>query len=331
MQGYLPDPAVCFVSTADYTDGVPLGVTEFAQGSDLDTQLSYLGLGGGRGSDYAHEAYELAAWFFVNRVRCPNAKTKPILIFTADEHLNKQVQAKHINAICGGGENEAVGTDELFKQLRSKYEVFLIKKKYHDELLESRICEQWASLIGGERVLFCEEPKAAADLMLGAISLAAGSRNMAGYMDDMVGRGQDDHRQKTVHAALEKYAIAVQANKEAEAAATEPVDSAEAMEMELLEAKAKVARLKAEADPSSQQLAMAAELAEAKLEIAQLRGSGGSPAEESEAVVELQPWQYLGRIPSMEEALIDDLERIALEESQRPPAPAPAPAVYHSS
>ena len=203
--------------------------------------------------------------------------------------------------------------------------------------------EQWAKYIGHERLLKCEEPKAAADLMLGAISLAAGSRNMDGYMKDMVDRGQDSHRQKTVHAALEKYAVAVQANREAAAVSvsnsTDAQDSSQqAMELELLQTKAEIAQLKLEADPENETLKMAAELAAAKLEIAQLRSDsnpdGGSPPE-GNSIHSIQPWQHLGRTPSSQDvmeaalasALKSDLERIASS-----PAPAPAPvSVYRSS
>lgn len=304
MQGYLDDPAICFCSTADYTDKVPLAVTEFAQGNDLDDKLKQLGLGGGGGSAPSHEAYELAAWYFVNRVRCPNAVTKPILIFTADEFMNTTLKKQHVTNICGG--NEMPGTEmqtaDIFKELRKMYDVFLIHKEYSQTQKDPAIVEQWESMIGGERVLKCNSPKAAADLMLGAIALAAGSRNMDAYMQDMDARGQDAQRMKEVHSALEafskssavmdKYAAAMSESKKPAAAPPAPSGEKAAMELELLQTKAELARMKASANPSDQALQVAAELAETNLELAQMKAA---PAPMSD----------------LERVLSEDIERIA--------------------
>ena len=66
MQGYMEDPSICFAAVGDAnSDQAPLQITEFAEGSAIDNQLSKLWLEGGGGGQH-YETYELAAYFFAN-------------------------------------------------------------------------------------------------------------------------------------------------------------------------------------------------------------------------------------------------------------------------
>jgi len=203
-----------FAGVADANgDKVPLAVTEFAQGNCLDSQLGLLGLaGGGVGetSEAAHETYELAAWFFLNRCEFPNAKIKPILFFVADQFFYECCKGVHVATVCGGSAEDCP-SQTLFAALRQKYEVFVVLKqasKSPYRALEPAIAQRWGTAIGPERVLQCESPKAVVDVMLGAIALLSGTRDMTRYIADMEGRGQSPERQDVVEGALKAFSEA---------------------------------------------------------------------------------------------------------------------------
>ena len=72
-------------------------VTDFAKGEAMDAQITKLGLGGGGGGPASlpvHEAYQLAAYYFLNCCDCPKATTKPIMFITGDEFWSS------FNALC---------------------------------------------------------------------------------------------------------------------------------------------------------------------------------------------------------------------------------------
>jgi len=75
-----------------------------------------------RAAGDAREAYELAAWFFVHRARCPNTSTKPILIFTGDEAMNIIMRVAKIQELCGDGGDCHISTATIFRQLMQKYQ-----------------------------------------------------------------------------------------------------------------------------------------------------------------------------------------------------------------
>lgn len=62
--------------------------------------------------------------------------------------------------------------------------------------------EAWEKVIGGERILKLQDPKAVVDVMLGAIAIVSGSRSMQAYMDDLEDRGQSHSRKAEVNMIL---------------------------------------------------------------------------------------------------------------------------------
>jgi hypothetical protein len=65
--------------------------------------------------------------------------------------------------------------------------------------------KKWTEAIGKEKILDIENPKACVDVILGAIALTSGSRNLEGYIEDMSNRGQTKERIKEVTRALILY------------------------------------------------------------------------------------------------------------------------------
>ncbi len=206
MQKYLTDPAISFCAVGDsHCDKVPLQVSEFGQGKGIDQLLSKMFLGGGGGGNN-HESYDLAANFYSNHVDLINAEI-PFFFITGDEGFWDKETASEVEKVFGHGMKQTeIHTKILWDKLLKMYNVFHIKKPFKNKLADKTIDKQWKNALGEERVLHITEPKACVDIMLGAISITSGVRDLKGYIDDMTSRGQTKERIVEVKKALKPYA-----------------------------------------------------------------------------------------------------------------------------
>jgi hypothetical protein len=206
MQKYLEDPAISFCAIGDVmTDEAPLQVAEFGQGKGLDQVLSKLYLEGGGGGN-KHESYDLAANFYLNHVDLCNSEI-PFFFVTGDEAFWEEEKAEHIQKVFGHGIKEkSIETSQIWKKLMEKYNVFHVKKPFFDPKQDSKNEDQWSKALGKERILHIKTPKACIDVMLGAIAITSGTRDLNGYIADMKNRGQSEERIAEVTSALKLYA-----------------------------------------------------------------------------------------------------------------------------
>ena len=82
----------------------------------------------------------------------------------------------------------------MWTKLKEMYNVFHIKKPFRDKKQDLIITKQWTETLGQERELNIVTPKACIDVMLGAIALTSGARDLNGYIQDMRARGQSEER-----------------------------------------------------------------------------------------------------------------------------------------
>lgn len=203
MQKYLEDPAISFCAIGDAIyDRAPLQISEFGQGKEIDQLISKMYLEGGGGGNY-EESYELPAYFYRNHCLFTNAR-KPFFFVTGDEGFFSTVEKSHILKVMGFSPDKDYNGQGLWKDLMTRFNVFLIKKDYGGDH-ERIIYEQWKNAIGAERILRISEPKACIDIMLGAICLTSGSRNLDGYLKDMKIREQTNERIAEVTKSLKPY------------------------------------------------------------------------------------------------------------------------------
>jgi hypothetical protein len=210
---YLTDPAISFCAIGDaLTDNAPLQVTQFQQGRDIDNSLSNIYLEGSGGGNM-HESYELAAYFYLKHVELKNIEI-PFFFVTGDEAYWDHPKTKYIDNVLGVKlTTETLDSKLVWLELMTKYNVFHIKKEYHDEKKAITIRKQWEETIGEERVLTITNPKACVDVVLGAIAITSGARTLEAYLDDMKERGQTDDRIKEVFQALSNYADKLKAKR----------------------------------------------------------------------------------------------------------------------
>ena len=213
MQKYLGDPALSFCAVGDVTcDDSPLQVSEFGQGKAIDQLISKMYLEGGGGGNQ-HESYDLAAHFYATRVDLINCEF-PFFFITGDEGFWEREQGKDIEKVFGQGiKEQSIDSKEIWTKLMKVYNVFHIKKPFSDTRQNVTIKKQWVEALGQERVLDIVTPKACIDVMLGAIALTSGTRDLNGYIEDMKTRGQDAGRIVEVTAALKPYWEGIQNGK----------------------------------------------------------------------------------------------------------------------
>jgi len=248
LQGYLVDPALGFCGIGDTLTqaGVnaghaykPLQVTEFASGTRIDDELKKLSETSGNGPDQHHEPYGLAMFYYARCVDFPNCNGKPVLFLTADEFFYETISKAAIKKCIGVKVDQQVRTEDIMRGLRAKYEVFVIKKVYDTHAgFEDSISAQWETIISRERILRLNEPKAVVDVMLGAISIAKGTRSLEKYGQDMKSRGQDRGRMDLVNSTLAGFAAQVETGED-------PCNEAAALAAELLAVQAELASLRA--------------------------------------------------------------------------------------
>ena len=201
IQDYLSDPAISFCAIGDATcDEIPLQVSDFGQGKEIDQLISKMVLfRSGGGND--HESYELGAYFYYNYCNLVNPEF-PFFFITGDEGYWDSLSSSSITNFIGRnvGNIGTIDSFEVWQLLKEKYNVFIIKKKYGKKEII-----QWNKALGEERVLDITHPKAVVDIILGAISITTGARTMDSYVQDMVDRQQNKERIEEVTNSLKKY------------------------------------------------------------------------------------------------------------------------------
>ena len=203
LQKYLLEPAISICAIGDHiSDECPLQVSNFSQGMDIDNLIAKLYLESGGGGSF-YESYELGAYFYTMRTVLQNTEI-PFFFLTGDEAYYEVMKPEVVKKIFYTDCKNELKSRDRFGLLKKKYNVFLIKKPYEGPN-EVKILEQWNSTLGNERVLMINNPKACIDVMLGAIALTTGARDLDGYIEDMRTRGQTDERINEVKGALKLY------------------------------------------------------------------------------------------------------------------------------
>lgn len=129
QQGYVKGPAVSFCAVGDATaaDKAPIQVGQFEADNRLDQVLESLWIeegGGGTGQ----ESYELAAYFYARRTKleCLKKNKKGYFFFVGDEGFYPQVDPKSLKKVLGVSEKAPLASDQIFKELRERFYVYLI-------------------------------------------------------------------------------------------------------------------------------------------------------------------------------------------------------------
>lgn len=200
MQDYLKDPAISFSIVGDaYTDDGPIQICDFANGEDLDKWMSKLwleGYGGGQGK----ESYELTAYYYLNNCDLKNDEL-PFMFIIGDENYYDNLERQFIKNHIGSDPEKDISAKDIFKQLSKKFNLYHIHKG-SIETSSAETIKSWREALDSEHVIFLEEAKAIADVILGIIATVSKARDLDKYLVDMKNRFQDDKRIALVEKTL---------------------------------------------------------------------------------------------------------------------------------
>lgn len=204
-QHYLgKDLEICFAAVGDaYCDKYPLQSQAFTKGTKLKGSLEKLVIEGGGGGQTS-ESYELPALYFARNCSMPRA-VQPIIIFVGDEKPYDFVNEEHAKELMGVEIPERFSTAEVFKELRQKFAVYLIRKPYErgsgnvESEIDQRIRKAWDTLVGDDHIADLPEPGRVVDVILGILAKETGL--LEDFAADMKDR-QTKAQQETVFKSL---------------------------------------------------------------------------------------------------------------------------------
>ena len=184
-----PTMEISFAAVGDAPQGdlYPLQVQEFGKGTVLSDNLKKLIVEGKGGGD-ACESYELAALYYARKVQMPNATRKPIIIFIGDEGAHEFVMKSAAADANVRITTSIVDTTAIFEELRRKYSVYIIRKRYDGN--EAIVQAQWEKLVGADHVVPLQAPERVVDVIFGI--LAQETDRVAYFREELEGRQEPD-------------------------------------------------------------------------------------------------------------------------------------------
>ena len=105
---------------------------------------------------------------------------KPIIIFIGDEQCYDAISSDHAKKLLGLTLEKSLSTEAVFKKLKDKYSVYLIRKPYDrgsgNKLSEDdrRITAHWARLIGDDHISNLPEAGRVVDVIFGILAKETG-------------------------------------------------------------------------------------------------------------------------------------------------------------
>jgi len=163
---------ISFAAIGDaYTDGYPLQITDFAKGFELDKNIKSLYPEGGGGGQ-ARETYELIAYYYSKHCQMPSAlkAPRPMFVFIGDEGFYAKTNRSQIINLIGDKPETDLFSNEIFEELKKKFDVYNLRIKYEYDASEKEINKMWQEVLGPERVIMLNEPRRVVDVILGLIA-----------------------------------------------------------------------------------------------------------------------------------------------------------------
>ncbi len=201
---YLPDLQISFGAVGDAnSDHYPLQIRDFKAGKALDGELNALfleGNGGGQGM----ETYELAGLYDLKRCEIPKA-VNPFYFLLCDEGYYKDINPDHVKEYIGIDLAEPMTADEVWKQLKQKFKVYILRcscTHNYSEYTEIEVHKQWVKTFGADHVILMEDAARVVDCILGILAMETGKFD--DYTQRLTTRQRPDQVKtvmKTLHLA----------------------------------------------------------------------------------------------------------------------------------
>jgi hypothetical protein len=156
-------------------DTYPFQIRPFAKGTATKDRLNELVVEKGGGGQQ-RENYELAALYAARNIHTPMAVRKPILIMIGDEVPYETVNVSHARRFAHVVLQGPLTAEEVFRELRSKFAVYFIKKPYSPSSGDTmgpddlRMLTTWQKLLGEDHVCVLNEPGRVVDVIFGILA-----------------------------------------------------------------------------------------------------------------------------------------------------------------
>ncbi|MFX0099773.1 MAG: hypothetical protein ACFFCS_09330 [Candidatus Hodarchaeota archaeon] len=163
---------ISFAACGDaYSDSAPIQITDFAAGQELDANINSLYPEGGGGGQ-TRETYELIAYYYARKCEMPKISIKPLIIFVGDEGFYTKINRSHIMDLIGDKPKTDLIAKNIFKELKKKFSVYMLRIQYSSDEAEERIDKQWRDTLGDSNVIIMEDPRRIVDTILGIVATA---------------------------------------------------------------------------------------------------------------------------------------------------------------
>lgn len=209
-KGYVEDPQILFGAIGDaHTDAVPLQMGQFESDNRMDEQLEAMYLEGGGGGQ-VHETYELAAYYLARHTYLETFEKfgrKGYAFFIGDEMPYETVKRSYadlrghtLHSLIGDELEANIPTEQVFEELKEKYEVFFLFQK-QGSYAEEEVLPAWRKLLG-ERALVLDDPGAVCEFIAGVLGMMEGGLDYDEAVADLLAIGADSSAVKAAGKAL---------------------------------------------------------------------------------------------------------------------------------
>lgn len=211
-RGYVEHPQILFGAVGDAnSDRIPLQIGQFESDNRADEALENIILEGGGGGGN-HESYELAAYFLARHTYSDAYEKrgkKGYVFLVGDERIYNQIQRSQVQNLIGDGLEENLTTEELFKELEERFEVFFLfaaEGSYRsgaviDVDAGDSVSTGWRKLIG-QNALILEKATEICETIALTIGMNEGAIDLDEGLDHLAEIGTDSATAGRVSKAL---------------------------------------------------------------------------------------------------------------------------------
>lgn len=211
-EGWLKHPHVLFGQVCDHDDPVVFQLGQFEGGNESDVALTNMVLaGGGGGSDYAYEAYDLAlyAMWRMAKMDCVEKRgEKGYLFLIGDERPNTVLTAGQINAVFDCGETQDFTVAQLIENVRELFEVFWILPAGTHHYNNPQVTDVLGELFGPNFIRL-GEPDGICECISGLIAIEEG-KEVHDVVSKVSTMSQDKGATNAATSAIQVYSAAKQ-------------------------------------------------------------------------------------------------------------------------
>lgn len=212
LKGYVEHPQILFAAIGDATcDRVPLQIGQFESDNRADDNLENFILEGGGGGQ-RHESYELAAYYMARHTATDaweKRGKKGYLFFIGDERNYPKVNAATAKTLIGVGPQEDISTDEIYRELREKWDVYFLFAQQGSYEASEIIGEfdpisgdpTWRMLLG-QNALVLEDADAVCETIALTVGLGEGTIDLDEGIEHLKEIGTDSKTTSAVGKAL---------------------------------------------------------------------------------------------------------------------------------